>query len=45
MIAEFVEVATELRFPEGPVALPDGSVVVVEMMARRVTRIMPDGTK
>lgn len=45
MIAEFVEVANGLRFPEGPVALPDGSVVVVEMMGRCITRIMPDGTK
>jgi len=45
MIAEFVEVAKDLRFPEGPVALPDGSVVVVEMMGRCITRIMPAGTK
>jgi len=45
MIAEFVEVAKDLRFPEGPVALPDGSVVVVEMMGRCITRIMPDLTK
>lgn len=44
-MANFAEVTTDLSFPEGPVALPDGSVVVVEMMARRVTRIMPDGTK
>jgi gluconolactonase len=34
-----------LRFPEGPVALPDGSVVVVEINAGRVTRVQPDGTK
>ena len=44
-MTEFVEVASGLRFPEGPVALPDGSVVLVEMMARCITRIMPDGTK
>ena len=44
-MTEFVEVAKDLRFPEGPVALPDGSVVVVEMMGRCITRIMPDGTK
>ena len=45
MIAEFVEVARDLRFPEGPVALSDGSVVLVEMMGRCITRIMPDGAK
>ena len=44
-MTEFFEVASGLRFPEGPVALPDGSVVLVEMMARCITRIMPDGTK
>ena len=38
-------VADGLRFPEGPVALPDGSVVVVEINAGRVTRCRPDGTK
>ncbi len=36
-------VATDLDFPEGPVALSDGSVLVVEMRGPRVTRIMPDG--
>lgn len=44
-MTKFGEVANELSFPEGPVALPDGSVVVVEMMARCITQIMPDGTK
>jgi gluconolactonase len=34
-----------LRFPEGPVAMPDGSVIVVEINAKRVTRVQPDGTK
>jgi gluconolactonase len=34
-----------LRFPEGPVALPDGSVVVVEINAGRITRVAPDGAK
>lgn len=35
--------AEGLRFPEGPVALPDGSVALVEIAAGRVTRIAPDG--
>jgi len=37
--------AEDLRFPEGPVAMPDGAVVVVEIAAGRLTRIAPDGTK
>jgi len=39
----FRELATGLRFPEGPVAMDDGSVIVVEMGAGRITRIKPDG--
>jgi gluconolactonase len=37
-------VAEGLRFPEGPVALADGSVVVTEIAAGRVTRVAADGT-
>lgn len=44
-MAEFVEVASGLRFPEGPIALPDGSVVLVEMFGKCITRVMPDGSK
>jgi len=36
--------AEGLDFPEGPVALADGSVLVSEMAAGRVTRVHPDGT-
>lgn len=36
-------VATGLRFPEGPVAMADGSVVLVEIAAGQVTRVAPDG--
>jgi gluconolactonase len=34
-----------LLFPEGPVALSDGAVLVVEIAAGQITRIEPDGTK
>jgi gluconolactonase len=34
-----------LRFPEGPVALPDGTVIVMEIEAGRISRVHPDGTK
>lgn len=37
-------VAEGLRFPEGPVAMPDGSVALVEIAAGRVTRVAADGT-
>jgi gluconolactonase len=38
-------VADGLRFPEGPIAMPDGSVILVEIAAGQLTRIAPDGTK
>ena len=37
--------ATGLEFPEGPVAMPDGSVVLVEIRGKRLTRVWPDGRK
>lgn len=37
-------VASGLRFPEGPVAMPDGSVILVEIAAGRITRVKPDGS-
>lgn len=42
---DFEIVADGLQFPEGPVALPDGDVLVVEIAAGRLTRISPDGRK
>lgn len=39
----FREIASGLRFPEGPVALADGSVLVVEIARGTLTRIGPDG--
>ena len=36
-------VAEGLRFPEGPVAMADGSVIVTEIAGRAITRIAPDG--
>ena len=35
--------AEGLQFPEGPVACADGSVILVEIAAGRITRVMPDG--
>src|SRR5215472_5726229 len=39
------EIASGLRFPEGPVAMEDGSVLVVEIAAGKITRIKPNGKK
>lgn len=42
---ELIEVTSGLRFPEGPIAMPDGSVILLEMFGPRITRVLPDGTK
>ena len=44
MQPEVTVIATELAFPEGPIAMPDGSIVVVEIKAGRLTRVR-DGVK
>lgn len=44
-MAELSVFASGLRFPEGPVAMPDGSVILVEIAAGRITRCYPDGRK
>ena len=44
-MTDFRLVAEGLRFPEGPIALPDGDVLVVEIAAGRLTRVHPDGSK
>lgn len=36
-------VATGLRFPEGPVAMLDGSVLLVEIARQTLSRVRPDG--
>jgi gluconolactonase len=42
-VAELVEVASGLRFPEGPIAMDDGSVVLVEIERGTLTRVSADG--
>ena len=44
-MADFTLVADGLRFPEGPVFMPDGSIALVEIEPGRITRISPDGAK
>ncbi len=39
-----MELVTEgLKFPEGPIAMADGSVILVEINTQRLTRVLPDG--
>src|SRR5260370_12619015 len=42
---EIGAVAEELEFPEGPVALGEGSVLLVGIAGGALTRVAPDGTK
>jgi len=39
------DLCSGLGFPEGPVAMGDGSVLVVEIKPGRITRVATDGTK
>ena len=39
------QIASGLRFPEGPVAMADGSVILVENAGGRLTRVEPNGRK
>ena len=41
----FETIADGLRFPEGPVVMPDGSVILTEIEQGRITRVHPDGAK
>ena len=39
----FTQLASGLRFPEGPVAMPDGSVMLVEIARGTLSRVTPGG--
>ena len=39
------EITSGLEFPEGPVWMPDGTVLVTELKGGRITRVHPDGRK
>ena len=40
---EIREIATGLQFPEGPIALPDGDVLLVEIARGTLSRVRPNG--
>ena len=37
-------IATGLRFPEGPIAMPDGTIVLVEIERQTLSRVRTDGS-
>ena len=39
------QVADGLVFPEGPIAMADGSVILVEIQRNRLSRVSPDGRR
>lgn len=46
MTASSLSIVTRgLQFPEGPIAMPDGSVLVVEIRRGTLTRVQPDGAQ
>ena len=42
-MTDITQIATGLRFPEGPVAMADGSVLLVEIERGTLTRVHADG--
>ncbi len=38
-------IAEGLQFPEGPIAMPDGSIILVEIKRQTLTRVAPDGRR
>jgi gluconolactonase len=42
-MSEIKEIASGLRFPEGPIAMPDGSVILVEIARGTLSRVQANG--
>ena len=42
-VGEFVELATGLQVPEGPIAMPDGSILLVEIRRGTLSRVPAGG--
>jgi len=41
---QITEITTGLQFPEGPIAMPDGSIIVVEIQRGTISRVSPEGS-
>jgi gluconolactonase len=44
-MSDFEIIATGLQFPEGPIVMPDGSVILVEIKRKTLTRVWRDRTE
>ena len=42
-MTDLTEITAGLQFPEGPIALPDGSIIVVEIQRGTLSRVTPNG--
>jgi gluconolactonase len=42
---DITEIASGLEFPEGPIAMPDASVLLVEMFGERISCVSADGER
>ncbi|MEC9458546.1 MAG: SMP-30/gluconolactonase/LRE family protein [Pseudomonadota bacterium] len=45
MTKEYIEVTNDLKFPEGPIYMPDGTIILVEIAKGTLTRVNVDGSK
>jgi gluconolactonase len=42
-MSNITEITSGLRFPEGPIAMPDGSILLVEIERQTLSRVSPNG--
>lgn len=42
-MSNMTEITSGLRFPEGPIAMPDGSIILVEIERQTLSRVSPNG--
>jgi len=42
-MSNITEITSGLRFPEGPIAMPDGSIILVEIERQTLSRVSPTG--
>ena len=45
MTKEYIEVTNDLKFPEGPIYMPDGTIILVEIARGTLTKVNLDGSK
>ena len=43
-MTQITEITNQLKFPEGPIAMPDGSVILVEIQRGTLTRVLANGS-